>query len=141
MSTPHRLPSDYPVWSLQLMSIVMKFRPKTKDVPGSSWFDKDAWKEHVSYSENPIRSVAELKKLIFEMNDALPKIQVPVLLIHSKDDPYVLPDNMERIYDGLVNASDKTKFYITGSGHVVTRDAARHQVFESVLEFIRRVGG
>jgi carboxylesterase len=141
MSTPYRLPSDYPVWSLQLMSMVMRFRPKTKDVPGSSWFDKDAWKEHVSYSENPIRSVAELKKLILEMRGALPKVNVPVLLIHSKDDPYVLPDNVENIYDGLVNASDKTKLYITGSGHVVTRDAARHQVFESALAFIQRVGG
>jgi esterase/lipase len=47
---------------------------------------------------------------------------------------------MELIYDGLKNASDKTKLYITGSGHVVTRDAARHQVFESALEFIQRVG-
>ena len=140
MSTPYRLPSDYPVWSLQLMSKIMKSRPKTKEA-GSSWFDKDAWKEHVSYSENPIRSVAELKKLILEMRGALPKVNVPVLLIHSKDDPYVLPDNMEKIYDGLVNASDKTKLYITGSGHVVTRDAARHQVFKSALAFIQRVGG
>jgi len=141
MATPHRLPSDYPVWYLQMMSVVMKYRPKTREVPGSSWFDKDAWKDHVSYEKNPIRSVAELKKLILEMREALPKVHVPVLLIHSKDDPYVLPENVERIYDGLVNASDKTKLYITGSGHVVTRDAARHQVFESAMEFIQRVGG
>jgi esterase/lipase len=46
---------------------------------------------------------------------------------------------MEMIYADLVNASDKTKVYITGSGHVVTRDAARQQVFESALEFLRRV--
>jgi len=141
MSTPYRLPSDYPTWYLQMMSVVIKFRPKSKEIPGSSWFDKEAWKDHVSYQDNPIRSAAELKKLILEMRDALPKINVPVLLIHSKDDPYVLPDNVENIYDGLVNASDKTKLYITGSGHVVTRDAARHQVFESALAFIQRVGG
>jgi esterase/lipase len=48
---------------------------------------------------------------------------------------------MELIYDGLKNTSYKTKVYITGSGHVVTRDAARRQVFETVLEFIQRVGG
>ena len=117
----------------------MKFRPKTKEVPGSGWFDKEAWQEQISYQQNPIRSVAELKKLILEMRDALPKVNAPVLLMHSKDDSYVLPDNVEKIYDGLVNASDKTKLYITGSGHVVTRDAARYQVFESALEFIRRI--
>jgi esterase/lipase len=46
---------------------------------------------------------------------------------------------MEHIYADLVNASDKKKLYITGSGHVVTRDAARRQVFEAAAEFIQRV--
>ena len=64
---------------------------------------------------------------------------MPVCLIHSKDDDYVLPENMEKLYAGLVNASDKIKFYVTGSGHVVTRDAARGQVFEIARDFIRRV--
>jgi carboxylesterase len=84
--------------------------------------------------------VGELDSLLGEMRAALPKVRVPVLLIHSKDDPYVLPENMEWIYNDLKNASDKTKLYITGSGHVVTRDAARRQVFEAALEFIQRVG-
>ncbi len=139
MSTPYGLPRDYPIWFLQAVSKFVKFRPKSKEIPGSGWFDKEAYKEHISYPRNPVRSTAELKKLILEMRDALPKINIPVLLLHSKDDIYVLPENMERIYAGLVNARDKTKLYITGSGHVVTRDAAREQVFQSVLEFIQRI--
>jgi esterase/lipase len=39
----------------------------------------------------------------------------------------------------LVNVSDKTKAYVTESGHVVTRDAARHQVFELARDFINNV--
>jgi esterase/lipase len=50
-----------------------------------------------------------------------------------------MPENVERLYDGLVNASDKTKAYVVEAGHVVTRDAARHQVFEMARDFIRRV--
>jgi esterase/lipase len=46
---------------------------------------------------------------------------------------------MEQIYAGLVNAKDKTKNYVTESGHVVTRDAARGRVFEIARDFIRRV--
>jgi dipeptidyl aminopeptidase/acylaminoacyl peptidase len=64
---------------------------------------------------------------------------MPVMLINSKDDPVVLPENLEMLYAALENASDKTKLYVTGSGHVVTRDAARQQVFESTLKFIRQV--
>jgi len=139
MSTPSKLPSDYPIWFLKLISIVIRYRPKTREAPGSGWFDKAAYADHISYSQNPVRSSAELKKLILEMQAALPKVDVPVLLMHSKDDRYALPDNMERIYAGLVNARDKTKLYITGSGHVLPRDAARQEVFRSAVEFIQRV--
>lgn len=138
-STPYELPRDYPVWLLLLISQFKKFHPKRKSPPGSDWFDKDAYRDHISYPMNPVRSIVELKRLMLVMRGALPKVDVPVLLMHSKDDAYVLPENMERVYAGLVNASDKTKLYVTGSGHVVTRDAARDQVFQSAVEFINRV--
>ena len=64
MSTPQRLPMDYPIWFLQLVSLVMRYRPKTREAPGSGWFDKSAYQDHISYSKNPVRSSAELKKLI-----------------------------------------------------------------------------
>jgi carboxylesterase len=139
MSTPSRLPTDYPTWLLQLISLVIKYRPKTKEAPGSGWFDKTAYQEHIAYPQNPIRSVAELKKLTIEMRAALPKVNVPVLLMHSRDEKYILSNNMEEIYAELVNASDKTKLYLTGSGHNLPRDARREQVFQSAVEFIQRV--
>lgn len=142
MSTPYTLPRDprnYPVWFIKLYGRLIKYAPKSGEIPGASWFDKEAFASHVSYPQNPVSSVAELKALLSEMQAALSEVRKPVLLIHSKDDAYVLPKNAENIFDGLVNASDKTKLYITGSGHVVTRDAARLQVFEAALEFIRTV--
>jgi len=140
MSTPYKLPDDPRLRHIEWISKIVAYMPKSDDEPGASWFDKEAWKGHISYPENPVRSIGELNKLLAEMRAALPKIDVPVLLIHSKDDRYVLPENMEMIYADLKTASDKTKLYITGSGHVVTRDAARRHVFESVLEFIQHVG-
>ncbi len=139
MSTPSRLPTDYPIWLLKLVSLVMRYRPKSKEPPGSGWFDKAAYQDHISYAKNPVRPTAELKKLILEMRAALPKVNVPVLLMHSKDERYILPEDMESIYAGLVNTRDKTKLTITGSGHVLPRDASREQVFKSALEFIQRV--
>ena len=139
MSTPARLPTDYPIWLMQLISLFVKFRPKTNEPPGSGWFDKTAYQEHIAYSQNPVRSAVELKKVTLKMIAELPKVRVPVLLIHSKDETYVLPDNMEEIYSKLVNATDKTKLYVTGSGHVLPRDASREQVFQSAVAFIQRV--
>lgn len=141
MSTPYQLPNDYPLWALRLYSMVVRDNPKSKELPGASWFDKAAYADHVSYPRNPMRSVVELKLLLNEMQAALPEVRKPVMLIHSIDDPYVLPENMEKIYEGLVNIADKTKLYVTGSGHVVTRDAVRGQVFKAAMEFIQKVEG
>lgn len=141
MSTPYKLPADPRLKHIDWIAKMIPYMPKSNEEPGASWFDKEAWKEHISYPQNPVRSIGQLNKLLGEMRAALPKIRVPVLLLHSKDDRYVLPENMELIFADLKSASDKTKVYLTGSGHIVTRDAARRQVFESVREFIGRVGG
>ena len=139
MSSPYKLPDDPRLRHIDWIAKMIPYMPKSDGEPGSSWYDKEAWQGHVSYPMNPVRSVGQLNLLLAEMRAALPKVNVPVLLIHSKDDRYVLPENMEMIYADLVNASEKTKVYVTGSGHVVTRDAARQQVFESALEFLQKV--
>ncbi len=139
MSTPAGLPIDYPIWVIQILSRLIKYRPKTNEPPGSGWFDKTVYQDHVAYPQNPVRSGAELKKLILHMLAALPDVTVPVLLMHSKDDRYVRPENMEKVYHGLVNTPDKTKLYLSGSGHVLPRDARREHVFQAALEFIQRI--
>jgi carboxylesterase len=141
MSTPYSLPQDhhYPVWFIKLYSVFAKYRAKSKEEPGATWFDKEAFKSHVSYPANPIRSIAELKLLTLKMQSTLPEVRKPVLLVHSKNDKYVLPENLEQISAALVNAPVKEKAYVTESGHVVTRDAERQRVFELARDFITNV--
>ena len=139
MSTPYKLPDDPRLRHIDWISRIVAYMPKSNEEPGSSWFDKEAWKDHISYPQNPVRSIGQLNKLLGELRATLPNIRVPLLLMHSKDDQYVLPENIELLYGDLVNASDKTKLYVTGSGHVIPRDAARQQAFQSALEFIQRI--
>ena len=138
MSTPFKMANDWRLNFTDWLGKIQPYLPKA-DEPNSGWFDHKAMADHVSYPENPVGSIGELNKLIIEMRAALPEVHVPVLLIHSNDDTYVPPQNMENIFANLVNADDKAKFYITGSGHVMTRDAARLQVFETASRFIQRV--
>ncbi len=139
MSTPYKLPDDPRLRRVDWIARMIPYMPKSDEEPGSSWFDKEAWKDHVSYPMNPVRSIGQLNHLLAEMRAALPQLHVPVLLMHSLDDHYVLPENMDLIYADLVNASDKTMLHVTGSGHVVSRDAARQQVFEDALKFLQRI--
>ena len=139
MSTPYKLPNDPRLRYVDWIARMIPYMPKSNEKPGTGWFDKQAWKDHIAYPQNPLRSIGQLNRLLGAMRAALPDVHVPVLLIHSKDDTYVLPDNIELIYADILNATDKTKLYLTGSGHNVPRDAARQQAFQATLEFIQRI--
>jgi len=139
ISTPYRLPKDWRLNYTELLSLFQPYLPKVKSSTDSGWFDQEARKEHISYPQNPVRSIGELNKLTIQLRAALPQVNVPVLLIHSKEDKNVLPENLDLIYRGLVNTQDKTKLFIMNSGHVVTSDAERVQVFKAVAEFISRI--
>lgn len=137
MSTPYEL-TDPRVKYAKLLSTFIHYMPKTKEAPGSTWVDKDAWREQVSYPQNPLRSVAELASLLDEMRAALPQVNVPTLLVHSRNDKYVPQNSMENIYAAL-GTSDKEMLWVTESGHVIPREPAKAEVFAAAAAFIRRV--
>ena len=138
MSTPFNLPKiPLPLWGIRILSRLKPYRPKGK-VPGSGWFDLAAFQQHVAYPENPLRSGVELKLLMDEMHAALPKIRVPVQLIHSRDDGYVLRESMQQIYD-LLTTSDKHMLWVEGGGHVITEEPTRATVFKAAADFVERV--
>jgi carboxylesterase len=138
MSTPYSLPSlSMPLWTARLLSLFKPYAPKGKR-PGSGWFDPAAYAQHVSYPMNPVRSAVELKLLIEQMQAALPKVLVPVLLIHSRNDDYVVKDSMEQIYRHL-GTSDKHMLWVEGGGHVITEEPTRETVFKAAADFVQRV--
>jgi carboxylesterase len=135
MSTPYDLPKiSLPLWAVRILSRVKPYMPK----PGGGWFNQAAYQQHVAYPENPLRSAVELKCLVEEMHAALPRISVPVLLIHSRDDDYVIKDSMQQIYDHL-SMPDKRMLWVEGCGHVITEEPARATVFKAAADFIERV--
>lgn len=138
MSTPYSLPADPRLKLLKLISKVKPFMPKGKGEPGHGWFDKESWKQHVAYPENPVRSIAELNALLGVMRASLPEIKVPVLLISSRDDHYIVENSMDAIYDAL-GTPDKQKMWVEGSGHVITEEPKREQVFQAAADFVARV--
>ena len=138
MSTPYDLPAlSMPLWMARFLSLFKPYFPKGK-VPGSGWLDPAAYAQHVAYPMNPVRSAVELKLLIEEMHAALPKISVPVLLIHSRDDDYVVKDSMEQIYQAL-GSFDKQMLWVEGGGHVITEEPTREAVYKAAADFVQRV--
>jgi carboxylesterase len=141
MATPYGLPQDWRLDHTEWLSKFVPYLPKSKDPPGTGWVDKAAWREQVSYPENPLRSIGELKKLLGLLRQSLPSVSVPTLLIYSQDDKY-LPlgslASMEYIYTHI-GTTHKEKLVISGCGHVLPRDAQREQVFAAAAEFIQNL--
>jgi carboxylesterase len=138
MSTPYQLPDSklFPLTSP--LSWFFPYMPKARGAPDAGWFDKAAFKQHVAYPKNPVRSAGELNKLLAEMRKALPLVKVPVLLIHSRNDNYVFRESMEKIHANL-GSTDKQMMWVEGGGHVITEEPTHTVVFKAAADFINRV--
>lgn len=131
LSTPYRQPFDRRLAVLRHLTWLVRFWPKGPP----DWHDPQAQAERVAYPAYPLRTVAEVDATLAAMRGGLGRIQAPVLLMHSAEDDFVLPDNMQRIADGITAARPETAL-VTHSNHIITCDSARQIVFERVAEFI-----
>ena len=134
MSAPYSLGTDPRLPYAQYLQVIQPNIPKGP----SDWQNPDGAADHVDYPYYPTRAIAELRDLLVELRAVLPKVQVPVLLVHSHKDGGVPPLNAEQIYSHL-KAEDKTLLWVENSGHVITREPDRQQVFEASEAFIKRV--
>jgi carboxylesterase len=136
LSAPHHLPED---WRLPHIIALSMVQPRTAKGP-PDWHDPEAERVHVSYPAYPTRSLAELRDLLAEMRAKLPQVTAPALLVYSRDDSGVrAEDGHAELIHNALGSPQKSLVWIEGSGHVITRDAARQTVFQAVAEFVERV--
>jgi carboxylesterase len=136
LSTPHHLPNDPRLPFVKWISKLIPYTPKGKP----DWHDLQAYRQHVSYTSDPTRSYAELRDLIVQMHLTLPQVTAPALLVYSRNDQTVKPQDRhaEKIYAAL-GSPVKQVFWVENSGHVLTEDAERGRVFQAIQEFILQV--
>ena len=106
----------------------------------SDWHNPEAAQDHVCYPNYPTRAIIQLRDLLGEMRAALPKVSVPVLLIHSRQDAGVLPHNAEKIFAAL-GTQEKQLIWVENSGHVIPREPDRHLAFTAINDFIMHTTG
>ena len=82
------------------------------------------------------RLLYELWRLAQRGRLALPHVQVPTLLIQSREDPRLSMSIAAHAYDTLATA-DKRLVWVEGAGHIITVDYGRDLVFGEVREWIR----
>jgi carboxylesterase len=136
MSTPYALPDDPRLAYIRILSLLI---PRMKKGP-PDWHNPDAAKDHIDYPYNPTKAIIQLRDLLSVMRTALPKIYVPALVIHSKQDAGVPPDNAEKILAAL-GSPEKQLIWVENSGHVIPREPDRFIAFKAIDSFIKRSTG
>ncbi len=90
----------------------------------------------INYRQMPIRGLYELRQMVSDLEDHLGEVECPVLLVQGGDDPIVLPDSAEHIYDRLPH-QNKTLKIVTAARHgILKEDIGDTQ--QSILDFIRK---
>ncbi len=134
MSTPYALPHDPRLPFLRVISLFISRVNKG----AADWRNPEAALDHVEYPYHPTRGILQLRDLLQTMRTSLPGITSPALIIHSKNDLGVAPQNAELIYNAL-GARDKQILWVENSGHVIPREPDRWIAFQATEAFIQRV--
>lgn len=90
----------------------------------------------IGYDKSPIISVHNLFKLIRYVRANLGFIEKPVLIMQSYGDRTVSPLSANIIYNNI-GSRDKSIVYLHKSGHIITCDNEKEQVFTEVYNFIK----
>jgi carboxylesterase len=138
MATPFDLPA---IPALKLLYPIL--RPLSWVVPAykkgkPDWRDPQALEARVQYDRYPLGAVREFGQCVRFLQQALPAVRSPLLLLHSKEDGFVLPDHSERIAAAVSSTTVRIRF-IENSNHVISSDAQRYEVFQLTASFLEEV--
>ncbi|WP_027340674.1 alpha/beta hydrolase [Halonatronum saccharophilum] len=92
-------------------------------------------KYDVGYLATPLSTIPSLLKLIKMARKNLPKIDIPALIIQSKDDRTVVPKSAQIIYDE-VSSDYKNLIWLENSRHLVTLGPEKDILHKKILDFL-----
>ncbi len=91
--------------------------------------------KNVGYGVYSGRLLYELWRLATTARKSLARIAAPTLIVQSRTDPRIATSIAERGYADL-GSREKKLVWIEGTGHIITVDYGREQVFEEVRSWM-----
>ncbi len=106
-----------------------------KNLKTRSAIKKILEKGEVGMNDFPMTGFYELLKLSAFVRKRLKKVQVPILIIHSKEDDLTSIKSAQIVYDN-VSSQDKEYIILYDSYHMVLYDNEKEFVFKKSVEFL-----
>jgi esterase/lipase len=90
----------------------------------------------INYRQMPIRGLYELRQMVSDLEDHLGDVQCPVLLLQGSEDPIVVPDSAQHIYDRLTHPNKTLRIVNSARHGILKEDIGDTQ--QSLLDFARK---
>jgi carboxylesterase len=84
----------------------------------------------------PLNCVVSLSKLMKNVESVLPHVTQPILIVQSEKDETVDPCSADLLYN-RIGSKQKEIIRFENSGHIITLDKERDQLFEALTHFIK----
>ncbi|BGE83054.1 carboxylesterase [Staphylococcus petrasii] len=84
---------------------------------------------------HPTETLKELSETLGNVRNEIDEVLDPILVVQAEKDQMIDPQSANYIYDN-VDSDDKHIKWYANSGHVITIDKEKEQVFEDVYEFL-----
>lgn len=121
-------------WRAPLLPLLKHFIPYLKKKKRNYF---TAEKYNIAYNVMPVKPLSSLFALIkLCKNEILPQITIPCLVMQSTKEHTVKPCSASYIYEHLGSKRKELVWYHQ-SGHILTLDIEREDVFKKISEFFR----
>ena len=102
---------------------------------GSDIADPDSHES--AYPQTPLRPLISLLEASGEFRDRLPRIACPTLIVTSRQDHVVPPENSDVLASSVTGPVER--LWLERSYHVATQDYDKAEIESAVVDFARRV--
>jgi len=133
MATPTRVAD----WRLNLVPLAKHF-VRYFPMDGAESPDPAVKALFWCYDRAPVRCLDELRRFIRQTRKELPRVKMPLLIMHAELDRTVPPDCPQEIYDRIAS-TDKTILRFANSTHSMPLESEKEAIWQRAFEFITRL--
>ena len=105
-------------------------------IPGVGSDIKDTDSKELAYPQLPVACIKQIYLLAAVMQDPLPRVTCPTLVMHSREDHVVSPSN-DPITVRLLGANRVELLWLDSSYHVATIDNDKELIAQRTIGFIK----
>jgi len=120
-------------WRLTLLPLLRHFFRRVRKTHND--YARGPNRIRFAYDYNSVKPTRELLLLYQHVEDDLPEVHIPLLLIHSKNDIIVDADNAELIRS-KVRSTDVSVILLEHARHIITLSEEKDAIHSAVLQFL-----